>query len=125
MTNPCVLPVVFPFRAASPSGMSAELNANGSVRRLDCGDIMLNVFLGNEADGGPTNIYLRRLGNAVEALPLLGPASPASYQTDERGMSATGSWGDLTFRVRLVLAASAKAWFWHVELENTGNTAVT
>ena len=125
MTNSSVLPVVFPFRAASPAGMSAELNANGSVRRLDCGDIMLNVFLGNEAEGGPTNIYLRRHGNAVETLPLLGPASPAYYQTDERGICATGSWGDLTFRVRLVLAASAKAWCWHVELENTGNTALT
>lgn len=125
MTNPCVLPVVFPFRAASPSGMSAELNANGSVRRLDCGAIMLNVFLGNEAEGGPTNIYLRRHGNPVAALPLLGPASPAYYQTDAHGLCATGSWGDLTFRVRLVLAASAKAWFWHVELENTGNSALT
>ena len=37
-------PTIFPFRAASPSGMSAELNANGSIRRMDCGDIMLNVF---------------------------------------------------------------------------------
>ena len=125
MKSPSILPVVFPFRAASPSGMSAELNANGSVRRLDCGDIMLNVFLGNEAEGGPTNIYLRRHGNAVEALPLLGPASPASYLTDERGLYAEGSWSDLTFRVRLVLAVSAKAWFWHVELANTGNSAIT
>ena len=125
MTNPSVHPVVFPFRAASPSGMSAELNANGSVRRLDCGDIMLNVFLGNEAEGGPANIYLRRHGNPVEALPLLGPTSPAFYRTDERGLCATGTWRDLTFRVRLVLAESAKAWFWHVELENTGNSAVT
>ncbi|MEO7099535.1 MAG: hypothetical protein ABI162_09260 [Luteolibacter sp.] len=118
-------PTVFPFRAASPSGMSAELNANGSVRRMDCGDIMLNVFLGNEADGGQTNIYLRRLGESVENIPLLGPGSPASYQTDERGMLANGTWGDLAFRVRLVLAESAKAWFWHIELENIGKNAIT
>lgn len=124
MNNP-TNPIVFPFRAASPSGMSAELNANGSVRRMDCGDIMLNVFLGNEAEGGPANIYLRRLGSTVEAIPLLGPASPASHLTDERGMFACGTWGDLTFRLRLVLAESAKAWFWHVELENTGTSAVT
>jgi cellobiose phosphorylase len=117
-------PVVFPFRAASPSGMSAELNANGSIRRMDCGDIMLNVFLGNEAEGGPTNLYLRRLGQTVESIPLLGPGSPASYQTCERGMLACGTWRDLTFRLRLVLAESAKAWFWHVELENTGPDTV-
>ncbi|MES2657543.1 MAG: hypothetical protein V4689_02940 [Verrucomicrobiota bacterium] len=122
-SNP--VPVVFPFRAASPSGMSAELNANGSVRRMDCGDIMLNVFLGNEAEGGPSNIYLRRLGKTVETTPLLGPCSPSSYQVNERGLISSGTWGDLVFRVRLVLAESAKAWFWHVELENTGTSAVT
>jgi cellobiose phosphorylase len=33
--------------------------------------------------------------------------------------------GDLVFRLRLVLAESASAWFWHVELENTGSSAVT
>ena len=113
----------FPFRAASPSGLSVELNANGSIRRMDCGDIMLNLFLGNEAEGGPANIHLRRLGETVESIPLLGPGSPASYQIDERGMAARGTWGDLAFRLRLVLAESATAWFWHVELENTGADA--
>ena len=117
--------VVFPFRAASPSGISVELNANGSIRRMDCGDIMLNVFLGNEAEGGPVNLYLRRLGKTLESIPLLGPGSPAIYQTSERGMVARGAWGDIVFRVWLVLAESAKAWFWHVELENTGAEPVT
>ncbi len=118
-------PADFPFRAASPSGMSVELNANGSVRRMDCGDIMLNVFLGNQAEGGPVNIHLRRLGEAVETIPLLGPGSPALCQTDSRGIHAAGKWNDLLFRVRLVLAESAKAWFWQVEVENTGTSAVT
>ena len=117
-------PASLPFRVASPSGLSAELNANGSVRRMDCGDIMLNVYLGNEAEGGPANLYLRRLGARVESLPLLGPGSPASYQPCERGMLASGSWGPLAFRLRLVLAESAAAWFWHVDVENTGSEAV-
>ncbi len=115
-------PAAFPFRAASPSGMSVELNANGSVRRMDCGDIMLNLALGNEMEGGLANLYLRCDG---ENIPLLGPGSPAVYQTDERGMIGSGSWGDLAFRLRLVLADSVKAWFWHVELENTGNRVVS
>ena len=117
-------PADFPFRAASPSGVSVELNANGSVRRMDCGDIMLNVFLGSEAEGGPVNIHLRRLGKTEESIPLLGPGSPASYQTCGRGMVACGAWGTLAFRLRLVLAESTPAWFWHVELENTGTEAV-
>ena len=112
-------------RIASPSGISIEFNANGSIRRMDHGDIMLNLFLGNEADGGLTNIHLRRLGDRVETIPLLGPDSPASYDTDERGLFGWGKSGAIAFRLRLVLAESATAWFWHVELENTGDSTVT
>ncbi len=117
-------PTSFPFRAASPSGLSFEINANGSIRRIDHGDIMLNLSLGNELEGGLVNLYLRRLGETVEAIPLLGPGSPASYQFTERGMVARGMWGDLIFHARLVLAESAPAWFWHVELENIGTSPV-
>ena len=117
-------PADFPFRVASPTGMRVELNANGSVRRMDCGEIMLTGFLGNEVEGGLVNIQLRRHGESAEALPLLGPGSPASYQFCDRGLMAYGTWGGLAFRLRLVLAESAPAWFWHVELENTGTEAV-
>ncbi|RYD23516.1 MAG: hypothetical protein EOP88_03860 [Verrucomicrobiaceae bacterium] len=114
-------PASFPHRASSPSGLSAELNANGSVRRMDCGDVMLNVFLGNEAEGGTTNLFLRDDGRST---PLLGPGSQSSYQVGERGLVAIGSVGDVNYKVRLVLAESATAWFWHVELENTGGKTV-
>ncbi|RBP47692.1 cellobiose phosphorylase [Roseimicrobium gellanilyticum] len=112
--------VTFPFRAASPSGLSVELNANGSIRRIDHGDIMINLFLGNEAEGGPANIFLRLHGESTTVIPLIGPCSSASYRFEERGMTASGRWGDLTFRLRLVLAESSPAWFWHVEVENHG-----
>ena len=68
----------------SPSGLSVQVNANGSIRRMDCGDILLNLFLGTEMEGGPANLYLRRHGAAVEAMPLLGPRSPAAFQVDQR-----------------------------------------
>jgi len=125
MNVPSQSPVVFPIRVASPSGISVEFNANGSIRRMDHGDIMLNLFLGNESDGGLANIHLRRIGDTVESIPLLGPGSPASYATDERGLFAFGEWRDIAFRLRLVLAETATAWFWHVELENTGDSTVT
>ncbi len=116
--------MAFPFRAASPSGLSIELNSNGSVRRIDHGDIMLNLFLGNEMEGGLANIFLRRFGEAVRSIPLLGPGSPASFQFEERGMLVSGRWDDLAFRVRLVLAESSPAWFWHVEVANHGTGAI-
>jgi cellobiose phosphorylase len=102
-----------------------EWNANGAIRRMDHGDIMLNLFLGNEMDGGLANVYLRKLGDNAESTALVGPRSPSVYQTDERGFTACGQWGGLAYRVRLVLAESATAWFWHVEIENKGSAAVT
>ncbi|MEI8037892.1 MAG: hypothetical protein WCJ14_05835 [Verrucomicrobiota bacterium] len=125
MNAPSPPSVSFPARVASPAGLSVELNANGSIRRLDHGEIMLNLFLGNEAEGGPANIYLRHHGVVMETIPLLGPASPACYEVRDAGMVASGTWRDLTFRLELVLAQSAAAWFWHVELENTGTAAAT
>jgi cellobiose phosphorylase len=114
----------FPFIITSPAGASFQLNSNGSIRRMDCGDILINLFPGNEAEGGPVNILLRRHGAAVESMPLMGPCSPAAWCFDERGMTGHGRWGGLVFRIRLRLAAGAPAWFWHVELENTGDETV-
>jgi 1,2-beta-oligoglucan phosphorylase len=115
----------FPFCVASPSGIRVEINSNGSIRRMDDGDIILNNFLGNEVEGGPTNIYLRCLGETVESTPLLGPGSPAVFEMSERGMVGSGKWGNIAFKLCLVLSESAKAWFWHVEVENTGDAPVS
>jgi len=119
------VPGVGPARMVSAARLSVEMNANGSLRRMACDDIILNLFPGNEVEGGPANVFLRRLGNAPEATPLLGPGSPATYLSDGRTFVASGTWGDLSFRVRLVLAEAISAWFWHVDLENTGLLAVS
>ncbi len=116
---------MFPFTAASKSGTRFQLNTNGSIRRMDSGDILINLFPGNEAEGGPTNIYLRQHGATVETTPLLGPGSPAAWEFHEHGMVGYGQSGSIIFRIRLTLAESAPAWFWHVELENTGTEPVT
>jgi 1,2-beta-oligoglucan phosphorylase len=117
-------PKNFPHPLQSPSGLKIEVNANGSIRRMDHGDILLNLFLGTEIEGGPANLYLRRHGTSIEVVPLLGPQSPAAIHLDERGISAGGEWHGIHFRVSLVLAESTPAWFWHLRLENTLHAAV-
>ncbi len=108
------------LRLESASGLRAERNANGSLRRIDCGALMLNLFLGNELEAGPANLYLRRRGAHIEAIPVLGPHSPARTGGDARGFWAHGEWQRVRFRVSFRLAQAAPAWFWHVELENAG-----
>src|SRR5262245_14600733 len=114
-----------PVRMASSSELAFQVNANGSIRRIDRRDVIVNAFLGNEVEGGPTNLFLRRRGARIDWTPLLGPRSPGAVRLDERGLDVAGEWEGLRFRVSLRLAASAPAWFWHVAVENGGRRVET
>src|SRR5262245_10805823 len=106
-------------RLSGHEGLSAEINANGSLRRFDCGDISLLLFVGNELEGGATNLYLRRLGPSPECIPLLGPRSPTCFDMDTRSgrFAGSGTWQGIDYALELVLSKSATAWFWHVRLD--------
>jgi cellobiose phosphorylase len=114
------------FRLTSRSGMSVEATSRGAVRRFDCARIALNLFLGNELEGGPTNLYLRRCSGPVESMPLLGPRSPTRFHRDHADTTraddtlvGAGSWQGIDYTIALVLAQNAPAWFWHLQLRNT------
>jgi cellobiose phosphorylase len=113
-------------RLSGGSGLSVETNANGALRRFDCGGISLLLYVGNELEGGPANLYLRRLGfGSAECIPLLGPQSPTCFETDAQSgrFAGTGSWLGIDYSLELVLAKSATAWFWHVQLSNRSSDA--
>jgi cellobiose phosphorylase len=107
-----------PLRLASPSGLVALLNTNGSLRRMECGPVVLNLFPGNEVEGGPANLYLRRRSAPTAWTPLLGPESPLAFDLDEGGLRGHGVWEGIDVSLAFVLAATAPAWFWHVELQS-------
>jgi cellobiose phosphorylase len=108
------------MRLSGHAGLTAEIGENGSLRRFDCGDISLLLFVGNELEGGPANLYLRRHGRSVECIPLLGPQSPTCFELDTQTgrFSGAGSWLGVDYALELVLARSATSWFWHVQLAN-------
>jgi cellobiose phosphorylase len=105
----------------SPTGLRADINANGSLRRFDCGEISLSLFVGNELEGGPTNLYLRRTAPTIEWTPLIGPFSATRFHQDSTGkLLGIGHWRDINYAIVLVLARASPVWFWHVWLENVG-----
>jgi cellobiose phosphorylase len=117
-------------RIASPSGLAATFNANGSLRELRHGeDLCIHLFPGNALEAGQTQLVLRLWEGAVAAgepqhlLPLLGPASPASWSTDDHAYRARGRWQGLSFELSLRLAAAAPVWFWHLAIENAGSAS--
>lgn len=114
-----------PRRYESPPGLVVHVNSNGSIRRMEHGDIVLNLFPGTEMEGGPANLYLRRLGNQITWTPLLGPRSPLAPRLDAAGLRATGEWLGLRITLALVLARESPSWLWHVGVENPTNAEVT
>ena len=114
-----------PRRYESPAGLVVHVNANGSIRRMEHGDIVLNLFPGTEMEGGPANLYLRRLGNQISWTPLLGPRSPLALRLDAAGLRATGEWLGLRITLALVLAKESPSWLWHVRMENPTDAEVT
>lgn len=102
----------------SPSGLGATVNADGSLRRLAHGDIVLNLFPADGIEGGPANLFLRRTDGAAAWTPLLGPRSPLAFGGDGRRLIAAGNWQGLGITVTLTLAAETPAWFWHVRIAN-------
>ena len=110
-----------PLRITSSSGLRAEANLNGSLRRLDCEALCLALFVGNEVEGGPANLYLRRHTDKIEWTALLGPRSLTRFHIDPttNRLVGAGSWQGIDYSLELALAQGAKAWFWHVRLENT------
>ncbi|MGH8231182.1 MAG: GH36-type glycosyl hydrolase domain-containing protein [Steroidobacteraceae bacterium] len=106
---------------ASPSGLRVQINANGSLCRFEHQAIALLLFVGNELEGGPANLYLRRHAGGVSFTPLLGPASPSRFwfEADAGRLRGAGSWSGIDYTITLALAQDAPAWFWHVTLHNT------
>ena len=107
------------------AGLRIALNANASVARIDHGDIMINLMRGNAMEGGPTNLYLRRLGGAPAAIALLGPRSVSRIEEHATGFAVRGVWQGLSYRLSLRLAHDAPSWFWHLTLSNDNPTAIT
>ena len=81
---------ISPRNLKSASGLTAQMNANGSIRRMTHGGILLNLFLGNEVEGGPANIYLRRHGDEVDATALIGPRGGSVVESETTTLVVSG-----------------------------------
>ena len=111
------------LRAASPSGLAFEFTRHGSVRRMAWRELCINLYSGNELEGGPDLLVLRCLqpDGTAEWTPLLGPRSPSRVSATPLGLVAQGEWGALKYTLHLVLSSTAAAWFWHLDLHNSGS----
>ena len=91
------------IRVTSASGLSLDVNANGSLRRFDHGAVSLLLFVGNEIEGGPSNLYLRRLGAVTDWTPLLGPESRTRFaqDADTGSLMGVGIWQGIRYSIEI------------------------
>src|SRR6516162_8589103 len=93
-----------PIGLVSSSWPTARVNTNRSIHRIDHRDVIVNAYLGNEMEGGPANLFLRRRGARIEWTALLGPGSAGVVRLDARNFEVAGEWEALRFQVSLRLA---------------------
>lgn len=113
-----------PHLIRNQAGLEAELLSHGALRRLLLAPgLMLNLFPGNELEGGPANVWLRRRdgGGAWRAAPLLGPLSPLGLHRADGAFEMRGTWDGLALRLQLRLAAQEATLFWHLQVHNIGS----
>ena len=110
----------------STTGLQARLQAHGALERLQCGALGINLFPASALEAGLANLWLRCHADdgQLQPVPLLGPASPGRQHAAGGRVWQQGHWQGVDYRVELVLADSADAWFWHVHLANTGTRAL-
>lgn len=108
----------------SRSGLRWLANANGSLRRIDYGDVTVNLFVGSEVEGGVSNLYLRVLrDDGVRWAPLLGPGAKGTVSVASGRIVAAGEWEGLRYRAVLRLADDSPTWIWRLVIDNRSSRA--
>jgi cellobiose phosphorylase len=106
------------------SNLNIEILSNGGIRKIYKDDFMINLFLGNEMEGGVTNIYLRVLNGSIKFKPLLGAGSDSSFLVENNVFTVRGRFEGLEYILLLNLAEEKNYWFWNVEVINTSQDSI-
>ncbi len=109
----------------SDSGLWCELFATARSGGCGHGDDVLNLFVGNAVEGGPAALWLRRIATTAassrHATARPGERRSMAVGQRPRQRRRRGGAGDVQLAHRAAArAASAPAWFWHLQVDNTG-----
>ncbi|MCD4651091.1 MAG: hypothetical protein K8S56_04805 [Candidatus Cloacimonetes bacterium] len=83
--------------------------------------MQINLLAGSLLESGCSNLYLRKRGDDIIAVPLLGAKSPGNHIINENTYEVRGEFCGVSFSCRLLLADEDSSWLWDVQLANTGN----
>ncbi|MCX5512657.1 cellobiose phosphorylase [Kaistia algarum] len=114
--------------ATSPSGLYISRLPNGSIfeigHRGADGAVMINQVLGSPVHGGIGRLLLRTGGSSPLVAEIVGPAARCRIGAAENGFVFEGETEGIRHRAELVLDPEQAAFFWRVEIENGGDSAL-
>lgn len=87
--------------------------------RGEYGTILVNQVLGSPIDGGIARLVLRVGGAEPTGFELVGPHARVRFGTTPDRCVWEGETRGFRHRVTLVLQPDAKAWMWHIDVENS------
>ena len=113
---------------SNPAGLAISVLPNGALfaitHREGGSQTMINQVLGSPVDGGIGRIWLRVGGKAPFIAQLVGPRAQVSLAASESRFVWRGETNGIAHQVTLQLDPAATRWFWHVEIENSGEAEI-
>ena len=100
----------------TPGGVRARFTASATLHWLECADLAINLFPGNELEGGPANLVLRRRDRPGQVHALLGPGGHREVRATADRLTVRGVWEALDYQVDFVIAPEIAGWFWTVSI---------
>lgn len=97
-------------------GLTFDFLPNGLVKSIHTPMVRIDLGRVSAFSAFGTNIYLRKRGNPIEYIALLGPKSPSSFIITPQAYIAKGSWSDIEYECTLQLSSSSYSWEWSVDI---------
>ncbi|MGA2916282.1 MAG: hypothetical protein ABSE89_09685 [Sedimentisphaerales bacterium] len=100
------------------AGLEFAILENGSIKSIEKGAVQINLIQGSPLEPGCCNLYLRKRGDRIVAVSLLGPKGPGNHIINENIYEVKGEFEGVIFSCRLLLAKKDSSWLWDVRIEN-------
>jgi 1,2-beta-oligoglucan phosphorylase len=99
-------------------GLSIEFLKSGLIKNILADPIRINLRNSTPFSRTGTNIYLRKISDNYEYIPLTGPESNSHFSIDRNNYIASGNWNSLEYRCILRLSEISQSWQWSIEITN-------
>jgi len=106
------------------TGLNVEFLENGAVKCIKAGSIRISMREATPFSEPGVNVFLRKLTDTIEYIPLTGPDSSGGYRLSDMEFVTKGNWKGVEYLCALQLSEKSQSWQWKIRItNNTGKEA--